>query len=150
MPPVAPWQCRTCDKTVTTPHCPDCGEPTLIARDLGLRQIALDAFHSITDLDSRLLRTFRSLLFRPGALTRAYLEGPRKPFMSPFEVFLIVNVLFFAVQSVSPTKVFSSSLASHLHDQDWSPLAQVMVENTLRASTRRSKRMRRSSIMRSA
>ena len=75
-------------------------------------------------MDSRLLRSFRALLFRPGALTTAYLEGPRKPYISPFQLFLLANLLFFAIQSVTRDKVFSKSLASHLHGQDWSELAR--------------------------
>jgi hypothetical protein len=70
-------------------------------------------------------------LFRPGALTIAYLEGPRKPYISPFQLFLISNLLFFAVQSITHDKVFSTPLDSHLHGQDWSELARDPVENRL-------------------
>lgn len=111
--------------------CPECGESQIRTGDLGLRHLLIEAFHSLTDVDSRLLRSFRALLFRPGALTTAYLEGPRKPYISPFEVFLVANLLFFAIQSITPDKVFSTPLASHLHGQDWSALAQRMVANRL-------------------
>jgi Protein of unknown function (DUF3667) len=130
---VKTWRCVTCDKPVVTTHCPDCGESAVVTRDLGFRQLLIEAFHSITDVDSTLLRSFRALLFKPGTLTVAYLEGPRKPYLSPFQVFVIANVLFFAVQSAAPDKVFSNSLDSHLHGQDWSALARGMVARHLAA-----------------
>ena len=127
------WACVTCGTNVSTPHCPACGEGEIRAGDLGLRHLAVDAFHSLTDVDSRLIRSFRALLFRPGALTTAYMEGPRKPYLSPVQVFLIANLLFFAVQALTLDKVFSTPLQSHLHGQDWSPLAQNMVASHLGA-----------------
>ena len=121
------WDCVTCGTTVSTAHCPGCGEGAIRTADLGIRHLLIDAFHAVTDVDSQLLRSFRALLFRPGVLTRAYLEGPRKPYLSPVQVFLIANLLFFAVQALTVDKVFSTPLDSHLHGQDWSPLARDMV-----------------------
>jgi hypothetical protein len=133
MATIESWVCVTCRTSVSTLHCPDCGERVLDKRDLGLRHLVVDAFHSLTDVDGRLLRSFRGLLLRPGTLTAAYLEGPRKRYLSPFQIFLIANVLFFAVQSFAPDKVFSSSLQSHLHGQDWSELAGHLVARHLDA-----------------
>ena len=131
MAAIQAWVCVTCGTKVLTSHCPDCGESEIRTRDLGLRHLLLEAFHSVTNVDSRLLRSFRALLFRPGALTIAYLEGPRKPYISPFQLFLLANLLFFAIQSVTRAKVFSTSLASHLHGQDWSELARNLVAKHL-------------------
>ena len=125
------WACVTCGTTVSTTHCPDCGESAIRAHDLGLRRLIIEAFHAVTDLDSRLVRSIRALVFRPGALTTAYLEGPRKPYISPFQLFLLANLLFFAVQSVTDNKVFSTPLDSHLHGQDWSALARDLVAKRL-------------------
>jgi hypothetical protein len=77
------------------------------------------------------MRTFWRLLRHPGTLTVAYMEGVRKPYTPPFQLFLIANVLFFAVQSLTSTNIFGASLESHLHHQDWSPLAQSMLERRL-------------------
>ena len=85
--------CVTCGTKVSTSHCPDCGERAIGTREFGLRQLLLEAFHCVTHVDSRLLRRFRALLFHPGALTTAYLEGPCKPYISPLQLFLIANLL---------------------------------------------------------
>jgi hypothetical protein len=67
----------------------------------------------------------------PGVLTNAYMHGKRSPYMKPFQLFLLTNVLFFAVQSFTSTNIFSSTLDSHLQHQDWSTLAQSLVTQRL-------------------
>jgi hypothetical protein len=57
----------------------------------------------------------------------AYLRGQRKAYLPPFGIFLLANALFFTVQSLTGENVFSTTLASHLHHQDWSAFAQQLV-----------------------
>ncbi|HEV7667975.1 MAG TPA: DUF3667 domain-containing protein [Thermoanaerobaculia bacterium] len=134
--PSAPelWTCPTCGGTVATPFCPTCGESRLRPRDLTLRGLFDQLVEAFSSLDGRLLRSFRRLVSRPGALTVAYIAGRRKPFAGPVQLFLIANVLFFAVQSLTHTNVFSSPLADHLHHQDWEVVARRLVADHLAAS----------------
>jgi hypothetical protein len=53
------------------------------------------------------------------------------PYTGPIQLFLIANVLFFAMQSLTNTNIVSSQLDSHLYNQDWSVLAQRLVLNRL-------------------
>jgi hypothetical protein len=119
---------------VTTPFCPGCGERPIVAADLSLKGIAAQLMKAVGGVDGRLLRTLRGLLRHPGSLTVAYVEGRRKPLVGPLQLFLLANVAFFAVQSLTHMRVFSSSLASHLHQQDWSALAQHLVAERLAAT----------------
>ena len=73
------------------------------------------------------------LVSRPGALTVAFAQGLRKPYINPFPLFVLANVVFFAVQSATGLRVFSTVLDMHLHDQAWSDLAQLLVDNRLAA-----------------
>ena len=107
---------------VKTPFCPRCGEEPLASRDLTLRGIVEKFLHVFASIDARAARSARLLLRRPGELTLAWIRGVRKPYVAPFQLFLIANVLFFALQSLTGENVFSSSLDSHLHHQDWSDL----------------------------
>ena len=47
--------------------------------------------------DGKLWKTLFPLLFRPGFLTRAYLEGKRRRFIGPARLFLISSLVLFAV-----------------------------------------------------
>jgi hypothetical protein len=125
------WTCPNCLQGVETPFCPQCGERPVEPPDLGPKGIAAQAVKSIGGIDGRFFRSLRMLVSRPGALTEAYLQGRRKPFLGPFPLFFLANVLFFSVQSLTHTKIFSSTLDSHLHRQDWSELAQRMVSRHL-------------------
>jgi hypothetical protein len=134
MLPMNAWYCPNCRSEVMTPFCPRCGERPIPPRDLSLRGIADRVLHALTSIDGRMLRTAWQLLRYPGHLTVAYANGSRKPFASPVQVFLLANVLFFAVQSLTATNVFGSSLASHLQHQDWSPLARQLIDRHLAAT----------------
>ena len=132
--PVAPWLCPSCGATATTPFCPNCGERPIAPFDLSLKGIAAQLMKVVGGLDSRVARSLGELLRRPGRLTLAYAAGKRKPYVGPFQLFVLANVVFFIVQSLTHTRVFSSSLDSHLHHQDWSALARELVAARLSAA----------------
>jgi hypothetical protein len=129
----ASWTCPTCERAVSTPFCPICGERPLHARDLALRGLVDQSLKSLSSVDGRVIRSFRTLVNQPGALTVAYLRGQRKPYIGPFPLFVIANVLFFLAQSLTGVKIFSTPLESHLTQQDWSPLAHALVARRLEA-----------------
>lgn len=130
----APWTCPTCKVSVATPFCAECGEEPFAPADLTLRGLAAKVLHALTSIDARAARSARVLLQRPGVLTLAWVNGIRKPYVAPFQLFLIANVLFFAVQWATSENVFSSSLESHLHHQDWSEVAQTLLSRRLEAT----------------
>lgn len=129
-----PWTCPTCKVTVTTPFCAQCGEEPLAPRDLTLRSLAEKLVHALTSIDARAVRSARCLLRYPGELTLSWTRGARKVYVAPFQLFLLANVIFFALQSLTGQNVFSSSLDSHLHHQDWSEFAQSLLTRRLEAT----------------
>lgn len=131
MAETAQWKCPTCRVAVDAPFCATCGEEPLAPRDLTLRGLGGKLLHALTSIDARALRTAWTLVRQPGQLTLAWTEGVRKPYVAPFQLFLIANVIFFALQSLTGENVFSSSLDSHLHHQDWSDLAQSLLAQRL-------------------
>jgi hypothetical protein len=130
---IEPWTCPSCRTRLTTPYCPTCGERPLRARELTLRGLVDQVLESFTNIDGRLLRSFRCLVSRPGVLTVAYLDGRRTPYLGPVALFVSTNVLFFAAEAVTQGLVFTTPLESHLHTQPWSPLAQVLVTHRIDA-----------------
>jgi hypothetical protein len=104
--------CPSCGAAFTGPWCATCGERRLQPALLGLRHYAGEAWSSLTDTDSRLLRSVIALLRRPGALTRAWWIGQRQPFLGPIQVFVLASLLFFLI---SPFDLFSTPLRFHLH-----------------------------------
>jgi hypothetical protein len=131
---VRPWACPTCNSLVTTAFCPHCGEAPVSPRDLTLRGLAERLVAAFTSIDTRTARSTWHLVRHPGRLTLSWTRGVRKAYVAPITLFLIVNVIFFAVQSLTGETVFSSPLDSHLHHQDWSAFARSMVSWKLEES----------------
>src|SRR5690349_10084800 len=131
MAAIAPWTCPACERGVATPYCPLCGEEPPKPRDLSLRGLAEKVLHAFTSIDAKAARTAWQLLRHPGQLTQAWVSGIRRPYVAPFQIFLLANVIFFTLQWLTGETVFSSTLASHLHQQDWKELAASLLDAKL-------------------
>lgn len=125
------WTCPTCGAAVATPFCPACGERQPHPHELTLPGMLHHAVQAFTNLDGRLWRTLGDLLRRPGALTVLFHQGSRKPYIGPFTLFLLTNVLFVAMEHVPDSDVFSTPLYKHMHNQPWGSLAQALVARRL-------------------
>jgi hypothetical protein len=90
----------------------------------------------LTSIDARVLHTLHCLLRHPGELTLAWARGTRREYVAPFQLFLIANLIFFMLQALTGTNIFSSPLGSHLQQQDWKQLAQVLLTERLQATNR--------------
>jgi hypothetical protein len=137
-PTAAPssWTCPTCRQPVGSRFCPRCGEEPHAPRELTLAGLGEKLLHALTSMDAKTARTVWRLLRHPGALTLSWTAGERRPYVAPFQLFLLANVVFFALQWATGIQVFSSSLDSHLHHQDWSDYAQQLVQRRLAATHR--------------
>ena len=125
------WTCPTCNNAVSTSYCPACGECPLRTHDLTLRGLCSQVAQACTNIDAPLLRSFRCLLTQPGVITMAYWQGRRKPYTLPLQLFLFANVLFFAMQSVTGAKIFTTPHDQHLHSDIWGGVAQQLVAHRL-------------------
>ncbi|KCZ48003.1 MULTISPECIES: DUF3667 domain-containing protein [unclassified Hyphomonas] len=86
--------CRNCGGPVDARYCSRCGQ---LASNFHRPFFSL-VMSSLADtfaLDSRLWRSVPLLLFRPGRMTRNYLDGKRARYVPPFRLFLLASVLFF-------------------------------------------------------
>lgn len=48
-----------------------------------------------------MFRTLRALLFSPGTLSLAHMQGVRRPYMKPVTLFVVLNVLFFLFSPIT-------------------------------------------------
>lgn len=113
-------RCVTCGADALLDYCARCGERRPSANDYSLGRFAMQSIHAVTDVDSRLLRTLRLLLTRPGQLAAEHFAGRRQPSLGPLQLFLVCNILFFVVHTVLPVHVFTTTLSDHLQHQTYS------------------------------
>jgi len=90
-----------------SPHTP---EPA----DHSLRRYLVESFEVVTNADSRLVRTFRTLLTRPGELTAAYFSPRRDEYLRPQQVLLFCSIFFFFMQPLLGLKLLATPLSVHL------------------------------------
>ena len=91
--------CTNCDTALQGQYCSVCGQ-----RNEPLRQpigrFLKEAFVEFVGVDGRLWSSLKLLLFRPGWLTKAYLNGQRVRFIRPLRLYLIASLLFFFLLTV--------------------------------------------------
>ena len=121
--------CLNCGTALKGPFCYFCGQPDrnfmrffpVLLRDL---------MEDLLDLDSRFMRTMKPLLFKPGRLTRDYMEGRRFRYAPPMRLYIFSSIVFFLLAALlSSDAVFINSsvdengLSVHLNEPAAEPQA---------------------------
>lgn len=112
--------CLNCGTVLQGPFCHYCGQPDrnlLRFFPVLMRELLEDFF----DFDSRFMRTMKPLLFRPGKLTRDYLEGRRFRYVPPLRLYIFSSIAFFFVAATMAGDIV-------LNGADESPEADLTVE----------------------
>lgn len=92
--------CPSCGKPMIGPFCAICGQPRDTHRR-SLKTLVHDFVKDIASFDSRILRTARALLLKPGELPNAFRDGRTQPYVPPVRLYLFVTLLFFLFLSAS-------------------------------------------------
>jgi len=114
--------CLNCGTALKGPFCYFCGQPDrnfmrffpVLLRDL---------MEDLLDLDSRFIRTMKPLLFKPGRLTRDYMEGRRFRYAPPMRLYIFSSIIFFLLATLLSSDAISinssvdeNDLAVHLNE----------------------------------
>jgi hypothetical protein len=98
--------CLNCGTVLKGPFCYFCGQPDrnfmrffpVLLRDL---------MEDLLDLDSRFMRTMKPLLFKPGRLTRDYMEGRRFRYAPPMRLYIFSSIVFFLLAALISSDAIS-------------------------------------------
>jgi len=93
--PPAIHHCTNCGTALSGPYCSQCGQRHHDHPVHSLRHFIQEATEDLTHADSRLWKTMRALLLRPGLLTEEFLAGRRARYLPPVRLYLVVSVVFF-------------------------------------------------------
>ncbi|MFT5103929.1 MAG: hypothetical protein ACI86C_001590 [Candidatus Latescibacterota bacterium] len=88
--------------TLSDVYCSYCGQLNT-TKTLSLKDFFGEFLGSLFTYDSRLRYTIRDLLFRPGVITRNYVNGQRLRYANPFRFFLSVSIIYFVLQGLIGT-----------------------------------------------
>jgi hypothetical protein len=133
--------CLNCGAALTGPFCQQCGQHAHVHRTLAA--FFHDFAHGVLHFEGKIWRTLPLLAWKPGALTRRYIDGQRASFVSPVALFLFAVFLMFAVLSatgnLNPNLGTSRNLAAQQHNLQ-GVLAQLQKTRSERAAKGKSTR----------
>ncbi|NVJ59701.1 MAG: DUF3667 domain-containing protein [Gammaproteobacteria bacterium] len=96
-------KCKNCETPLSGPFCHQCGQPNKsIIRFFG--SLIHELLEDVISLDSRAARTLSALFFKPGFLTREYVQGRRFYYVPPLRLFLFTSIFcIFAIWVLNKT-----------------------------------------------
>jgi len=112
-------RCLNCGCDLLGDYCHCCGQKAHVHRTL--RAFGHDLLHGALHFEGKIWKTLPLLAWKPGELTRRYIDGERAKFVSPIALFLFSVFLMFAVMGLtgaldtSPASV-QAGLASEVAD----------------------------------
>jgi hypothetical protein len=125
--------CANCDNVLTGAYCSYCGQKKIDRHDVTIRSFIEHGFKEFTHIDSKLFKTFRYLLFKPGYLTEEYIAGHRKKYMNPVQLFIVINLIYFIVLSFFNWSTFTTQLRYQLNNGLYGHFVNAMVEKRITA-----------------
>ena len=93
------FACRNCGALLTGRYCADCGQK----HEVGIPTVGhllAEGVEGLTHADSRLWRTLRVLLTKPGFLTAEYFGGRRERYLPPIRLYLVLSFVAFLLLPV--------------------------------------------------
>ncbi|MGV3730537.1 MAG: DUF3667 domain-containing protein [Sphingopyxis sp.] len=111
----APLRCLNCGTSLAGSHCHHCGQRADVHRSFGA--IGHDLVHAIFHFEGKIWNTLPLLAWRPGDLTRRYIQGERARFISPLALFLFAVFLTYAVLAMIGSGGVGEGLAKVADEQ---------------------------------
>ncbi len=93
--------CLNCNQKLDKSErfCPNCSQLNS-TKKLHFKDLFSEFFGSIFAYDSRIMLTLRVLLFRPGKISKEFVEGRRMRYANPFRFYLSVSIVFFLLSGL--------------------------------------------------
>lgn len=96
----APHACLNCGTALTGAYCHACGQAAHVHRSL--LHFGEELLHGLLHFETKAWRTLPLLVWRPGLLTRRYIDGQRVRYVSPLALFLfMVFLMFFSMSWIT-------------------------------------------------
>jgi hypothetical protein len=94
-------ECENCGYTVELDFCTKCGQKNVETRQ-SFPSLLGHFAEDLTHYDSAFWKSLKDLLFRPGRLTRIYLEGKRQEYVPPVKLYIFVSFITFLLLGILP------------------------------------------------
>lgn len=96
--------CRNCDAAISGNYCHQCGQATHLHVP-SAREFLHEFIAHYVALEGKLWRSLKLLLFKPGFLSREYIEGRRVRYIEPLRLYLSFSIIFFALFKIGGVEI---------------------------------------------
>jgi len=114
-------------------YCPSCGQEN-ISSELPFRVIVREFFENNFSWDSRLGRSIFPFLFKPGELTRKFMEGKRASYVHPLRLYLVTSLFFFTVLTFLPNTSNENKPIVAFNDKETKNGLSIKIDTTVKKS----------------
>ena len=113
-----PDVCQNCDTRFKGNYCPNCGQQ-LKEFKKPFKFLMVDLAGNIFSFDTRLLRSLKDLITRPGSYALEYINGHRMRYVPPLRLYVFISFLFFLLLStfVNQQLIISEETKSSINSE---------------------------------
>nr|WP_229521341.1 DUF3667 domain-containing protein [Massilia sp. IC2-477] len=97
--------CKNCGATTQGNYCHQCGQAAHLHVP-SAREFLHEFLAHYVALEGKLWKSLALLLFKPGFLSREYIEGRRVRYLEPLRLYLSFSIIFFALVKFSGAELF--------------------------------------------
>lgn len=88
--------CLNCGTVVAGRFCQNCGQENIVTKQ-GFWSLTKHFVYDIFHFDGKFFETLGHLLWRPGSISKEYVEGKRTKYLDPIRMYLFTSAVFFLV-----------------------------------------------------
>ncbi len=88
--------CLNCGTTVIGKYCHVCGQENIEPKE-SVWHLISHFFNDITHFDGKFFTSLKDLVFRPGFLSKEYMNGKRVSYLNPIRMYLFTSFVFFLI-----------------------------------------------------
>lgn len=94
-----PVYCKNCNSGLQGNFCHNCGQKKINPEHRTLKHLFEEFFHYFTHLDSKVIRTIKTLLTKPGQITKDVINGITVKHFKLSSLFLIATLIYFLLRN---------------------------------------------------
>ncbi|MEP6677376.1 MAG: DUF3667 domain-containing protein [Ferruginibacter sp.] len=88
--------CLNCNAVIYGKYCHICGQENIHPKESAWHLVT-HFFQDITHFDGKFFSTLKLLIFRPGFLSREYMNGRRANYLNPIRMYVFSSAIFFII-----------------------------------------------------
>lgn len=107
--------CFSCEEPITGVYCTSCGQKNDDFRR-SIFSLVIETISTMFGFESRIWRTWLTLLTKPGKVAREYADGARTKWSSPVRVYIAMSIILFGFLSCTQTQIVSINIDAERAD----------------------------------